>query len=66
MSEQRAQKGMKARVLVEGKFKGQIVEILEYRARERRAKSTYRLATTWDGIPYPAWFSLDEIEIIRE
>ena len=62
MSEQK----MKARVLVQGKFFDQVVDVIEVYTGKKQSKPTYRLATTWDGIPYPVWFDEDEIKIIKE
>lgn len=52
---------MKARVLIDGKFCDQVVDVIR-----RDSKGNYRLATVWDEIPYPAWFGPDEIEVIEE
>jgi hypothetical protein len=52
----------KAKVLAEGQFKNQIVEVLT--VRRKKYKTDYQLATTWNDMPYPAWFDEDEIELI--
>lgn len=54
--------GLRARVIVEGQFCGQEVDVL---AKDR--KGNYQLATQWrEGLSYPAWFSPDEIELIED
>jgi len=53
---------MKARVLAEGQFHGQIAEVIK-----QDKHGNYKLATKWnDDLPYPAWFSPNEVEIIEE
>jgi len=56
---------MKARVLVEGQFFGQVIEVLAVSHRRNQPKKAYRLATIWGDIPYPAWFDVDEIQLIK-
>jgi hypothetical protein len=53
---------LRARVTVPGQFHGQEVDVLG-----RDKKGNYRLATHWrEDLPYPVWFSLDEIELIEQ
>jgi hypothetical protein len=55
-------KGLRARVVVTDQFCGQEVDVL---AQDRRGN--YQLATHWrEDLPYPAWFSPDEIELIEQ
>jgi hypothetical protein len=56
--------GDTVRVLAFGQFKGQIVKVLA--RKEKKLKIEYRLDTTWDGKPYPAWFDHEEVEKMKK
>jgi hypothetical protein len=52
------------RVIVEGKFRGQEVRVIQVSIRW--GKISYQLNTKWDSLAYPAWFSADEIELVEQ
>jgi len=51
------------RVLAEGKFEGQVVEVLKVNLKTHYAE--YQLGVTWDGTLRPSWFSENEIELVQ-
>lgn len=57
-------KGDLVRVLVAGKFHGQVVKVLNIEGRRWRGKEkrAYKLAVTWDGVLRASFFTRDEIE----
>jgi hypothetical protein len=52
------------RVLAEGKFQGQVVEVLE--VNQKTNYTEYQLAVTWDGALRPSWFGENEIELVQK
>ncbi len=61
-------KGDTVRVKAPGKFHGQEVKVLVIDGRRLRGKRkrAYKLYTKWDDLPYPAYFTEDEIVKVIE
>jgi ribosomal protein L24 len=57
-------KGDIVRVLAEGKFEGQVAEVLE--VNQKMNYREYQLAVKWDGVSRPSWFGESEIELIQK
>ena len=60
-------KGDTVQVIVEGKFKGQIVKVLSVEGRRMRGKEkrAYKLDVKWDDWPRPSYFTEDEFVIVE-
>ena len=51
------------RVLADGKFEGQVVEVLKVNLKTHYTE--YQLAVIRDGTLRPSWFSENEIELVQ-
>ena len=68
MSDLDINKGDMVRVIVAGKFHGQVVKVLSIDGRRMRGLHTaraYKLAVMWDGMLHASFFTRDEIEPVE-
>jgi hypothetical protein len=67
METQSIKEGDTVRVIAQGKFHSQEVNVLTVKVRtfNRTRKTTYRLATMWDEKYFPTWWDSDEIALVE-